>query len=121
MLKFKNNFFKINTCGEKVALWTPTLVGGNGKFFVGGGVHQSPQLGTTHPGKGHKKIKAMTASPPTRLLATTDYIWWVIVSLFAPFVIIWIFVLLPMLDIMLNIYTERISSPFLCKLGLVFQ
>ena len=39
----------------------------------------------------------------------------------APFVINWIFVLLPMLDIMLNIYTVRISSPFLCKLGLVFQ
>ena len=63
MLKFKNNFFKINTCGKKVALWTPTLVGGNGKFFVGGGVHQSPQLGATHPGKGRKKIEVITAPP----------------------------------------------------------
>ena len=39
----------------------------------------------------------------------------------APFVIICIFVLLPILDIMLKIYTVRISFPFLCKLGLVFQ
>ena len=47
---------------------------GKWKIFVGGGVPQSPQLGTNLSGKGRKKMKSMTA--PLRLLATTDYIWY---------------------------------------------